>query len=164
MGIKITTPESAINELLNAVPNIIASEIVRAFTYLGEVCVTRIRDRGWEESWIDRTGNLRSSIGYAVFSQGKKVIESAFNVVKDGTKGAEEGRKLIDKLASLYSETFALVVVAGMEYAELVEAHDNKDVLASTELYAKKELQKYLDNALKRAEIKIAALQRSLGL
>ena len=62
-------------------------------------------------------------------------------------------------LATKSAETYALVVVAGMDYAEAVEARDNKDVLASTELWAKQEIQKYLNKALERAYGKILILQ-----
>lgn len=149
---------------MNVLPSIIEEEITRAFSYLGEQCVTRIRDRGPKESWFDQTGNLRSSIGYAVYGDGRKVIESAFDVVKGGSEGSATGRRMIDNLAAQYAETYALVVVAGMEYADAVEARDNKDVLATTYLWAKQEVRKYLDNALARAEKKILKLQQQLGL
>lgn len=164
MGVKCTTPQRAIDEFLNSIPSILEGEIIRSFSYLGEECVKKIRDRGPKESWYDQTGNLRSSIGYAIYGEGRKIIESAFNVVKDGSQGALTGRKMIDDLASKYAETFALVVVAGMEYAELVEAMNGKDVLATTELWAKQEVQKYLDKALDRAYGKIMKLQQQLGL
>lgn len=164
MGIECTTPKGNIDELMNALPSIIEEEIVRAFSYLGELCVTKIRNRGPKESWFDQTGNLRSSIGYAVYGDGRRVIESAFDVVKSGSDGPTAGRRMIDNLAERYAETYALVVVAGMEYADAVEARDNKDVLATTYLWAKQEVRKYLDNALARAERKILKLQQQLGL
>lgn len=164
MGINCTTPQKAIDELLNAIPSIIEEEIIRALSYLGEQCVKKVRDRAGEDSWFDQTGNLRSSVGYAIYGYGRKVIESAFDVVKKGSQGSEAGRKMIDELASKYSETYALVVVAGMEYADAVEARDNKDVLATTELWAKQEVKKYLDKALERAYGKILQLQQKLGL
>lgn len=154
----------AFTDLIDAAPRILQEEIVRALSYLGEQCIIRIRDRSGKESWFDQTGNLRSSIGYAVFEQGRKIIESAFNVVKNGSQGTAAGKKLIDDLASKYSETYALVVVAGMEYADYVEAMENKDVLASTELWAKQEVQRYLDRAKERAIIRITKLYQQLGL
>lgn len=39
-----------------------------------------------------------------------------------------------------FANGYALVVVAGMNYAEFVEAMENKNVLASAELFARKEL------------------------
>lgn len=154
----------AFDELMNAIPDIFYGEIVRAFSYLGEQCIKRIRDRSAKESWIDQTGNLRSSIGYAVYEEGKVLIESAFEQIKDGKDGSLKGRKVIEELASKYSQTYALVVVAGMEYAEYVEAMNNKDVLASTELWARSKVNEYLEKAKERAYGKILQLQKNLGL
>lgn len=155
---------SAFNDLMADVPRILQEEIVNALAYLGEQCIIKIRDRSGEESWFDQTGNLRSSIGYAIYGYGRKVIESVFNVIKSGSQGAAEGKRMIDDLASRYAETFALVVVAGMDYADIVEAMETKDVLASTELWAKQEVQKYLDRAKGKAVRRIAQLQKQLGL
>lgn len=155
---------NAFNELMNTIPDTLYREIVRAFSSLGEQCVKRIRDRAGDESWYDHTSNLRSSIGYAVYEQGKVLIESAFEQVGNGTEGGEKGRKLIEELSSKYSQTYALVVVAGMDYAEYVEAMNNKDVLASTELWAKNEINGYLEKAKEKASIKIFQLQHQLGL
>lgn len=43
---------------------------------------------------------------------------------------------MVADLAKEYSQVYALVVVAAMNYADFVEAKENKDVLASTELWA----------------------------
>lgn len=154
----MTTPMSEVEAVLRLSLQILRDEIVRALSYLGETCVGKIRDRSQMESWIDQSGNLRSSVGYAIYERGKKEIESAFNIVKSGREGAAEGKKMVDELASMYSNTYALVVIAAMSYAEYVEAKDNKDVLASTELFARKEVNKYLTKAIERAEKKIAQL------
>lgn len=158
MGIKMTTPMSEVSLIIHRSMEIIREEVMRALSYLGEVCVRKIKDRTAQESWIDQTGNLRSSIGYAIYEYGRKEIESAFRVVKKGQEGVIEGKKIIDELARMYSNTYALVVVAGMNYAEYVEAKDNKDVLASTELFARKEVDKYLKQAKARAIRKIEKL------
>lgn len=149
---------AAFNRLLESIPKIVQQEIYRALAYLGEQSVTRIRDRSGDDSWFDQTGNLRSSIGYAIYGEGRKIIESTFDVVKSGSQGAAEGKRMIDELAAKYAETFALVVVAGMEYADAVEARENKDVLATTEIWAKAKVQEYLDKAKQRAENRIVKL------
>lgn len=137
---------------------IIYEEMRNALSKLGEECVKRVRERGAEESWIDRTGNLRSSIGYAVYESGRAVIQSNFYVVKDGSLGQSTGQQMIDELASLYANTMALVVVAAMEYADEVEALSNKDVLASTELWAKGVVEEYLELGMRRAAKRIDSL------
>ena len=106
---------------------------VRALSYLGELCVIEARNRPQEISWYDRSGNLRSSIGYAIIHNGKILEYSDFTQVR-------QGNALIEELSKKFANGYALVVVAGMNYAEFVEAMENKNVLASAELFARKEL------------------------
>lgn len=158
MGIERITPISQVGAYLIASLQIVNDEIKRTLSYLGEKTIIKARDRSGEDSWFDQTGNLRSSIGYAIYEKGRKEIESAFKIVKKGAEGSDEGRKMIDDLAQNYANTYAMVVVAAMNYAEYVEAKDNKDVLASAELFARDKLNEYLKKALQRAEKKIAKL------
>ena len=144
----MTTPLSEVDRILYKSFEILKNEITKCLVKLGDECIAKIRDRSKEESWIDRTGNLRSSIGYAVYDYGIKQIESAFQIVRNGNEGSSEGKKMISQLGSEYSNAYALVVVAGMNYASYVEALENKDVLASTELWAKS----IVDSRLKRAK------------
>lgn len=150
----MTTPLSEVDRILYKSFEILKVEITKNLVKLGEECIAKIRDRSKEESWIDRTGNLRSSIGYAVYDYGIKQIESAFQIVRNGNEGSSEGKKMISQLGREYSNAYALVVVAGMNYASYVEALENKDVLASTELWAKS----IVDARLKRA--KKAAIEK----
>lgn len=159
MGIKCSVSSSSLKRYFIKCHNIIAQEIKRALLRLGEESVAKIRDRGADESWNDQTGNLRSSIGYAIYNYGKVEIESAFGVVKQGVEGAQVGREVIRELASLYADTYALVILAGMDYASDVEAIESKDVLASTELWAKKVVSTYIEKAKERAEKKINNLK-----
>lgn len=155
MGVKCTNSQQELDKMFAEIARIIADEIKRTLSYLGEQCRTRIRDRSQEESWIDHTGNLRSSIGYAVFAYGKKVMEGAFEVVKEGKEGKEAGKRYVKELAEEFSKVYALVVVAGMSYAEYVEAIESKDVLASTELWARARIDEYMQKTQERAEKRI---------
>ena len=146
----MTTPTSAIDKILYKAFEILKNEMM-ALSKLGEECVVKIRDRSKEESWIDQTGNLRSSVGYAIYDYGVKQIESAFEVVLNGTDGVSEGQKMISQLGREYSQVFALVVVAGMNYASHVESLENKDVLAAAELWAKDTVNTRLEKAKNRA-------------
>ena len=65
--------------------------------------------------------------------------------MKQGSQGVKVGKDLAEELAKRYSNDYALVIVAGMNYAEYVEAMDNKDVLASTELWAINQVPKMLE-------------------
>lgn len=124
--------------------------IINALSALGERCVNRVKDRPGDKSWYDQTGNLRSSIGYVVVQNGQIVTLSEFNQVKHGTEGVKTGKALAIELAKRYTHDYVLIVVAGMNYASVVESLDNKDVLASTELWARKELPKVLKILEKR--------------
>ncbi len=155
MGVKCTNSKQDLDKMFLGIARIIREEVLRTLKYLGEQCNRRIRDRSAEESWIDRTGNLRSSIGYAVFEYGKKQMESAFEVVMDGSEGEAASKKYISELASEFAKAYALVVVAGMSYAEYVEAIESKDVLASTELWARAKIEDYMKRTQERAEKRI---------
>ena len=150
--------ESRIEEFFAKCVQIIHDEITRSLAYLGEQCVSRIKDRSQEESWIDHTANLRSSIGYSIYDYGVKQIESAFDVVKGGSLGSAEGKKMVAELASEYANVFALVVVAAMNYADKVEAIESKDVLESTKIWAQNEVNARLQRAKETAIKKINAL------
>ena len=160
--IRLVTSQKAIDELFAKAAKIIFDRVQYNLNYLGLLCIKRIRDRSGDESWYDQTGNLRSSIGYAIYSYGRKQIESTFDSVLGSSEGSEKGRKMVADLASKYSDTYALVVVAAMEYADYVEAIDSKDVLASTEIYAKSEVSRYLEKAIKEAEREIQRIEMTL--
>lgn len=147
------TGASAATEMLRQFQEKVEYETVRALSYLGEQCVNMVRDRSAEASWIDQTGNLRSSIGYIISKNGEIVTMSNFKTVKNGADGSAKGKQYAIELANKYRGHYVLIVVAGMNYAEYVEAKGNKDVLGSTELWAKTEsvkmLQKLKDKLLK---------------
>lgn len=101
----------------------------RWLCYVGEAAVAEARTNG---SYTDRTGNLRSSVGYAVSMDGRVVQAAGF---KDGDGGA--GRAFALRCVREYPLGAALVVVAGMEYAAYVSAR-GYNVLESAELLARR--------------------------
>lgn len=139
------TKMSDINKLIMSEIDRVELLTVRALSRLGDECVKVARDRTPEASWIDRTGNLRSSIGYVIANNGKVIHYSDFKQVKQGNEGTKVGKDLATEIVNRTVGDYVLVVVAGMNYAEYVEARDNKDVLATPELFAKKELPKMME-------------------
>lgn len=147
MGVKI----QGFNEMmatLNARAQRIVELYLEELDKLGYDANRYIRNRTAEESWMDRSGNLRSSIGYIVVRDGEICKSGGFERV-DGPKrdkspedGSAEGRSYAERLAANYPTGYALIVVAGMEYAAYVEAKANKDVLAGGEIFLKKEVRK----------------------
>jgi len=116
---------------------------------LGEECVTRARSEH-PQNWQDQTGNLRSSIGYMIFKDGSPISGSAFEQVSarnsqagDVYDGAEQGMQFCKQIGES-TTGYALVVVAGMNYAIHVEKN-GRDVLTSAELHAEQTLPKMLE-------------------
>lgn len=147
----MTKSTAAINSFLQRAARKLQENVLKALSKLGDESVARIRNRSVKESWIDHTGNLRSSIGFAVYEQGSQYMESAFSQVLGGTDGSSKGKKMINDLAKEYSRVYALVVVAGMEYAGEVEALDSKDVLASTRIWATSQVERRVKTAMDSA-------------
>lgn len=158
MSIECKTSMREFDELTRQIVEIIRKEIINTLSYLGEQCNVRIRDRSASESWIDHTGNLRSSIGYSVFEHGRSVITSTFESVLGGSTGSANGKSYVESLASQFSNVYALVVVAGMSYADYVESIESKDVLASTETWTRSVIDRYMDMAKEKAIKKINKL------
>jgi len=144
MKIRMTTKMDEIDAFLNADAKKVETETVRMLARLGEESVNEARDRTPEQSWIDQTGNLRSSIGYEIMANGKSVLISAFPVVKNGQEGSTTGKSAVRELSKRNGTGYSLIIVAGMKYAPLVEARENKCVLASAELMARKKLPEYI--------------------
>lgn len=120
--------------------------MTEAFAYAGEYAVAGIRT-GSMSQWNDQTGNLRSSIGYSVVRKGQVSIESGFETVKGGSDGSETGKILCEQLAREYaSYPYALIIVAGMDYAVYVEALENKVVLAGGQLWLEGNIGKILQS------------------
>lgn len=145
MGITMKTKMSDISKLIMSQIDRVELLTVRALSRLGEECVKVARDRTPEASWIDQTGNLRSSIGYVIAHNGKIIHYSDFKQVKQGNEGTKIGKDLAAEIVKRTVSDYVLVVVAGMNYAEYVEARDNKDVLATPELFARAELPKMME-------------------
>lgn len=102
------------------VSDIINKEI-KALIYIGEQFVGKARITG---NYTDRTGNLRSSIGYIIVNDGKVV---QLNIQKaeqgtDGGTGEQEATAFGKQLASRFNKGLILIVFAGMEYAASVES------------------------------------------
>lgn len=117
-------------------------QIIESLCRVGEEAVKLAKLIPPERGFRDQTGNLRSSIGYVVVKDGKPVNVS-FGAVKGGHAGVNEGQRLALQVGSGITDGYALVVVAGMNYAVHVESK-GRDVLTSAEKFAEKEIAKEL--------------------
>lgn len=136
MPAKRITPKSQIDKHLESEIKKREQKLIRVLNYIGMTCISEARNSG---DYIDRTGNLRSSIGYAILNNGKIEKISSFQTIKKGTKGKEKGNEIIKNISSDFNYGIILIVVAGMNYAAYVETKRN--VLSSSELYAKQQAQ-----------------------
>lgn len=106
--------------------------LLNIFCEAGEECIIEAKNGG---SYTDWSGNLRSSIGYAVLRNGKVFQQGQVEQTKDGKKGVTDGKKYLEKrIKAAKQEGIVLIVTAGMNYAEYVETR--KVVLSSAELKA----------------------------
>lgn len=134
MPIKQTTPMSEVTDYLNKRLAAIDEAVLYLLSYVGEQVLNQARSAG---NYKDQTGNLRSSIGYIIVKDGRIVRSSDFSVVKDGDKGAKDGKQFARSLAQKYNMGIVLIVVAGMNYAAYVKKR-GYDVIDSSELLADK--------------------------
>lgn len=157
MAIKSDITQQAMQRYFHEVMDELLKQICLQLNYLGQECVKRIRVR--RDNWKDQTGNLRSSIAAAVFSkaQGKATtaIKSKIKPQGKGKEGIDKAEEFINTLAHQYSNTYALVVVAAMEYAGYVENNPNKDVLNECRLWAEQEVDGYLTDAIENTVAKM---------
>ena len=131
-----------IDETFRAFLAEVERQIIDSLCRVGEEAVKLAKLIPPERGFNDQTGNLRSSIGYVVVKDGKPVNVS-FGAVKGGHAGVNEGQRLALQVGSNYTDGYALVVVAGMNYAVHVESK-GRDVLTSAEKFAEKEIAKEL--------------------
>ena len=143
MGIKakytITDVKKITNEFYNNVLKSIYLNLERA-------AIEVVNDAKNSETYADQTGNLRSSIGFVIFYNGEAVSSGGFgggalspneNGVKgSGTEGTSTGEKFALEVGKKYSRGFAVVIVAGMDYAAYVEAKGYDVITGSSFLLA----------------------------
>jgi len=134
MPIVRTTPKGNEERFINAQLDRIHAAVINALHYIGEAVLNQAKAAG---NYKDDTGNLRSSLGYVITCDGKVVDESKPQVVKQGGEGAKRGLEYARSLAGNYPSGYALIVVAGMQYAAFV-SHKGYDVLDSSEILAHK--------------------------
>ena len=129
--------------------------------FVGEKFVTNARNNG---TYKDRTGNLRSSVGYVILKDGVQIAQNfrAFPQVDPKAKGAGQGitkaqeaiDEVAEKLKAQYPRGLILIGVAGMDYAAAVESK-GFDVITASSLTAKTDL----ETGFKELQSKIAQIK-----
>lgn len=144
---EVTTPEAQIREMLERKVEAVEDDIADALAYIGEdsVAEARVKSDALPKDFTDRTGNLRSSYGYAVLKDKEVTDDGMVSPTVTSNKGADggatgrsAGEAYLDKVKrKAPHKGLALVVVAGMDYAGEVQAR-GYDVLNSAELRMRK--------------------------
>lgn len=138
--------DAVTEELTKGVQNVHA-RIIRDLAIAGEKAVEKARlivTAGGGGSVLPpytvQSGNLVSSTGYAIVHDGQIVTMSSFQAVPgpkgDGQEGSATGKAYAKELAMRYTKGYALILVAGMEYASYVQELYHRDVLVSGSLVA----------------------------
>lgn len=142
MGVKATF-KSDISKVFDEFLAEVERQIIESLHRVGEEAVTHAKMISPEIGFRDQTGALRSSIGYAVFKDGSPI---SLTFEAGNGEGAGNGVKVGENLAKQVGATtegYALVVVAGMNYAIHVESK-GRDVLTSAEKLAEKSIAREL--------------------
>ena len=114
--------------------------ILKRLKEIGEEAINTART---SRRYLDQTGNLTSSIGYVILRRGSIVNKAGFDKVKKGDEGVRQGESLATSLAKDYPHDFALIVVAGMDYAAYVEAKGLGGMTAA-ELQSKASIEQFV--------------------
>lgn len=110
--------------------------VIDAFKRIGEECISvaRVKVQAIPKDYTDRSGHLRSSVGYAILDNGVLVQEpTVVDALDADGEGERRAKEYIKKLQSEYNEGLVLIVVAGMDYAAYVQAK-GYDVLVSADM------------------------------
>lgn len=144
MGIKANF-KGDIDKAFGAFLDEVERQVIELLHHVGEQAVKTAKLLPPSVGFHDQTANLRSSIGYAVFKDGKNVTAGAgFQAVAGGHEGLKKGQELADTIGAKF-KGYTLVVVAGMKYAVYVEKGHKlpngkmtrpRDVLTSAERIA----------------------------
>lgn len=104
-------------------------DMIMRLQYIGEAICNHARTvtKGHASGgYDDQTGNLRSSIGYRIFKDGRALNDGGFSTVTGAEGVGSEGKSAASRALREYSKSvprkgWTLLVVAGMEYAKYVE-------------------------------------------
>jgi hypothetical protein len=130
--------------------------VITRMQYIGEEFVASARKNG---TYNDITGNLRNSVGYIIVQDGK-ILYDNFQKTATGRKKATNGvdgvrvgyQLAVSVIKEMPANGFALICVAGMNYAAAVESK-GRDVITGSAQVAEQELK----TAIKNIQAKLKA-------
>ena len=127
MGLTPLYTSNDVKEVFDTFVEDVDVQLIQLFAYVGEEFVNLARNKKPPQSFTDRTGNLRSSIGYVVALDGEVKIGDF-----EGTgEGKARAKELVKEVLSDSSTGIVLIGVAGMQYASYVESR-GRDVISGS--------------------------------
>lgn len=122
----ITAPTNDIEKQLMTYFANIRGALIYAFSEAADDVINNIKldaGRGGFRKYQDQSGNLTSSVGFALVENGVVLHESTFEpIMPTAQEGADAGRNYLHQVAAQYPHGISVIVVAGMNYAAYVEA------------------------------------------
>lgn len=153
MGLKARFTKADISKYIEQKRENIRSAILNRLELTGFEFVKLAREKtAAEGGFNDVTGNLRSSIGFAIVDHGSIKLENyeKSNSGSGGGNGIQEAKTFIATLSDKFESGYALIVVAGMSYAAAVESR-GKDVITGSSII----VEETLKQAIQRLKSKI---------
>ena len=125
MGLTPLYTSNDVKEVFDTFVEDVDVQMIQLFSYVGEEFVNQARNTS---TYKDRTGNLRSSIGYVVALDGEVKIDNL-----EGTaEGKARAKELVQQVLSEESAGIVLIGFAGMQYASYVESKGYDVITGST--------------------------------
>lgn len=147
MGLRPLFTRADVRRAVEARKTAFRQAVLNRLEMVGWEFVRNARSKSFSEGGFrDVTGNLRSSIFFVVVDHGRAVKEN-FETSRNGSDkltGVRKAKELARSLISNYTEGYALIVGAGMEYAAAVESR-GKDVITGSSLEAEEMLKRAID-------------------
>lgn len=147
MGIEANFNSDQIRERIERYMRAVEKATLEGLQYLGESLASYAKQN---ITFTPRSGNLQSSIGYVIVKSGEPITMAGFG---GSPEGVQEGIKFAEQVARETPNGFALIIVAGMNYAAYVEAK-GYNVILPAELKAKAEFKPTLERFIAAAESK----------
>jgi hypothetical protein len=114
---------NALNAYIDEQERLWQNELMEGYRTAGRNFVENARRKTRPVGFNNITWDLRSSIGYLLLNDGK-VIESYFPTLQTGANGSVTGDAFAREIAtsSEFNDGVGLILVAGMDYAKLVQS------------------------------------------
>lgn len=161
MKIHVDIPTSTIETCVQGKVDNVRRLIRKKLSEIGLECVTiarnlgeeyrglsadeldRTRHRPHQPNYIDYTGNLRHSLSYVV-------LENGIEIDANYGENREPSEQVLNEVKGKYGVGYALILIAGMEYAATLTFEKGYDVLSSPNIKAKEMVTEFFEQLARR--------------